>query len=410
MNPEALFLIAAVAGVGVLHTIVPDHWVPITLIARQRGWSKAETARVAFKAGVGHVLSTLAIGLAVWIAGVAFATQFGSIVDTAASVALVAFGSWIAISAWRELRGSSGHGHSHGPGHSQGHGHSHDVPHLGGTGGQATADGVHGPELQRIATAHGILELSIFEAGAPPRFRLTGAAAESVRVETIRDGGARQSFPMADLGAYWESVDDIPEPHGFAVAVAVDQGGHARTYTTEFAEHEHGDGHGHGHGHEGGHDVDPADDPLYAPMRGDVAVLLHSHAHRHGSGSAHVHLHDHQADSAHEVAPGMDATPPLHQHQHKTSSRTALLLILGSSPMVEGIPAFFAAGKYGVWTIVMMAVVFAISTIATYVLLCTYSAAGLQRVKLGAFERYGEVLSGAFIALVGVAFWIWPVL
>ena len=100
--------------------------------------------------------------------------------------------------------------------------------------------------------------------------------------------------------------------------------------------------------------------------------------------------------------------PPIHQHRHRTSARIALLLILGSSPMVEGIPAFFAAGKYGVGLIAVMAVVFAISTIATYVLLCVYSAAGLQRVRLGAFERYGEVLSGAFIALVGLVFWIWP--
>jgi hypothetical protein len=76
--------------------------------------------------------------------------------------------------------------------------------------------------------------------------------------------------------------------------------------------------------------------------------------------------------------------------------------------VVEGIPAFFAAGKYGIGLIVVMAVVFAISTIATYVLFCIYSTAGLQRVRLGAFERYGEVLSGAFIALVGLAFWIWP--
>jgi hypothetical protein len=35
---------------------------------------------------------------------------------------------------------------------------------------------------------------------------------------------------------------------------------------------------------------------------------------------------------------------------------------------------------------------------------------GLKRVRLGPFERDGEVLSGAFIALVGLAFWIWPVL
>ena len=78
--------------------------------------------------------------------------------------------------------------------------------------------------------------------------------------------------------------------------------------------------------------------------------------------------------------------------------------------MVEGIPVFFAAGKYGLGLIALMAFVFAISTIATYVVLCVYSAAGLQRVRLGSFERYGEVLSGAFIAAVGMAFWFWPVL
>ena len=65
-----LLLIASVAGVGVLHTIVPDHWAPITLIARQRGWSRAETARAALQAGTGRVLSTLFIalvGVAFWI-------------------------------------------------------------------------------------------------------------------------------------------------------------------------------------------------------------------------------------------------------------------------------------------------------------------------------------------------------
>lgn len=78
--------------------------------------------------------------------------------------------------------------------------------------------------------------------------------------------------------------------------------------------------------------------------------------------------------------------------------------------MVEGIPAFFAAANYGFGLIVAMSVVFALSTIVTYVVLCVYSAVGLQRVRLGAVERYGEVLSGAFICLVGIAFWIWPVL
>ena len=238
---SGLLLVGAVAAVGVLHTIVPDHWVPITLIARQRGWSRAQTTRVALKAGMGHVLSTLAIALVIWIGGVAVATRFGHWVDTIASAALVGFGAWIAIGAWRDLRRGGGHGHSHD--HDHGHRHAH-------------------------------------------------------------------------------ALSPLVRPH----------------------QHSH-----EGHGHQ-------------------------------------------------------------HPHPEIAKNRTALLLILGSSPMVEGIPAFFAASKYGVGLIIVMSAVFAATTIATYILLCVYSTVGLQRISLGPVERYGEVLSGGFIALVGLAFWLWPLL
>ena len=392
-SPEVL-LIASVGVVGVLHTIVPDHWVPITLIARQRGWSRRETAFAALQAGVGHVVSTLIIASVIWFAGVAVAARFGNVIDTAASVALVAFGGWIAISAWRGLSG--GHSHSHGHG---GHSRSHDFSFLT----SPDALGFHGPELQRIDTGHGVITLSIFETGAPPRFRLSGAHAERVEIETLRETGARQLFACVKREGFWESVDQIPEPHGFDVTVTIEHGGHGHSCHTRFAEHDH-------HHGEHGDDFEPKDDPLYAPMRGGVAALSrHSHAHRHGGGAVHVHWHDHDEATTHVVTPELEASPPQHSHTHKTTARTALLLILGSSPMVEGIPAFFAAGKYGVGVISAMSVIFALSTIVTYVVLSVASTAGLQRVNLGAFERYGEVLSGAFIALVGVAFWLWPV-
>ena len=98
------------------------------------------------------------------------------------------------------------------------------------------------------------------------------------------------------------------------------------------------------------------------------------------------------------------AVAPMHDHEHKTSARTALLLIIGSSPMAEGIPAFFAASRFGAAQLVIMGLVFAASTIATYIALCVAGVAGLQQVSFGRFERYGEVLSGGVIALTGLAF------
>jgi hypothetical protein len=204
---------------------------------------------------------------------------------------------------------------------------------------------VHGPELERIGTEHGVVELSIYESGVPPRFRLTGNFGDSAVLETRRDDGTRQTFVFANRGESWESIEEIPEPHQFAVSLSIDHEGHAHTASAHFSEHEH------------------------------------SHA---------MHGND-------------------HGDGERSKSRTALLLILGSSPMVEGIPAFFAASQYGAGLVVLMALVFGATTIATYVLLCVLSMAGLQRVRLGAIERYGEMLSGAVIALVGLAFWMWPV-
>jgi hypothetical protein len=177
--------------------MVPDHWAPIAFVARAQGWSRSKTAGAAALAGTGHVVSTLVLGAIVWSIGTAAAVRYGHLVDRIAAFALIAFGIWMAVASWRELR----------------------------------------------------------------------------------------------------------------------------------------------------------------------------------SG---------------------------HEHAHAASGRTALLLILGSSPMIEGLPAFFAASTYGPALLGVMALVFAASTIVTYVVLSTLAHGGLERVALGRFERYGEVLSGAFVACVGI--------
>ena len=218
---------------GVLHTMVPDHWAPIAVLARSQGWSRARTAGAAALAGTGHVVSTLVLGAVVWSIGAVAAVRYGNIVDRLAAFALIAFGVWMAIASWREMR---------------------------------------------------------------------------------------------------------------------------------------------------------------------EAKFGHAHSHRHPDGSQHVHWHEHGAEDWH-VDGGVAV---MHEHDHAVSGRTALLLILGSSPMIEGLPAFFAASTYGPALLGVMAVVFAASTIVTYVVLSTAAHGGLERVALGRFERYGEVLSGAFVACAGI--------
>jgi cation diffusion facilitator family transporter len=120
-----------------------------------------------------------------------------------------------------------------------GGGHHHDHGHNHGRGGHGHAHHDHG-EIRRIETNAGTLLLEVFEDGVPPRFRLhteCGPAlmAEGVSVETVRPGGTRQNFILADRGGYLESVDEIPEPHDFTANLAT--GG--KTYPLVFEEHEH---------------------------------------------------------------------------------------------------------------------------------------------------------------------------
>ena len=376
---QQLLLVVAVLAVGVFHTLVPDHWLPIALIARQQGWTKGEVTRAAALAGTGHAVSTLLIGLVVWIAGVALATKFGNLVSILSSSALIGFGGWIAIGALLEMR-TAGYGHNHGDTHGQDHDHA-----------------IHGCEPIQLASEHDSLELSIFESGQPPRFRLSGHSGDRVWLETVRAGGERRRFECANRGAYWESLEVVPEPHTFAVTVHTAHGDHEHSYETAFAV----DSHAHGERVE-------RNDELYVPTSSGAPVLTrHVHAHRHGRSAVHTHLHDHGPDTWHSASEVDESDPPQHEHAHKRPLRTTLLLILGSSPMVEGIPAFFAAAKFGIGLIAVMAVVFALSTIATYVVVSVTSLAGLERASFGPLERYGEVISGGFILAVGIASLFW---
>ena len=133
------------------------------------------------------------------------------------------------VSAWLLSGDHHGHAHGHSHGHSNGGAHSHHHAH-------ESHD-----EAQRLLTANGYIDLSIFEDGVPPRFQLRFSEPEAARgarapnIETIRPDGTRQAFSLENRGDYWESNDEIPEPHAFRAVV---RAGDAQ-YEAVFEEYAH---------------------------------------------------------------------------------------------------------------------------------------------------------------------------
>jgi cation diffusion facilitator family transporter len=129
-------------------------------------------------------------------------------------------------------------GEHHGPGHAHGRrfGAAREPQHE------------HQAEARRLLTDTGSAELSIFERGVPPRFRLSfskPAAAYGGReltVETIRPDGARHRYRFESRGEYWESTEVIPEPHVFKALVSLADGQHELVFEEHALEHHEHDG------------------------------------------------------------------------------------------------------------------------------------------------------------------------
>ena len=107
----------------------------------------------------------------------------------------------------------------------------------------------HGQDETRLVdTGHGQVELSIFEQGIPPHWRLksvTGSswASANVNVTTTRPDGSTQNFAFAEQDGFLQSVDAIPEPHEFSVRLSLGHTGHGHDYDLDYAEHSHGHDH-----------------------------------------------------------------------------------------------------------------------------------------------------------------------
>jgi hypothetical protein len=104
-------LIAAAAGVGFAHAILPDHWVPLAVIGRTRRYPLGRVARLSGLAGVAHVLVSVLLGAIIIVVGLQFRSAVLHAEDAIVGGVLVATGVLFAL---YELLGH-GHRHEHPP-------------------------------------------------------------------------------------------------------------------------------------------------------------------------------------------------------------------------------------------------------------------------------------------------------
>ena len=64
MSQDLALLAVTAASIGFLHTILgPDHYIPFIAMSKARNWSVKKTVLITSACGVGHVLSSVVIGL-----------------------------------------------------------------------------------------------------------------------------------------------------------------------------------------------------------------------------------------------------------------------------------------------------------------------------------------------------------
>jgi hypothetical protein len=93
----ALALAAVAAGMGSLHTLAPDHWVPFAALARADRWSMRRTAVITAACGLGHVTVSVALGLVSLFVGLELMRAIGQQLEQIAGLLLRLRRWW----AWR---------------------------------------------------------------------------------------------------------------------------------------------------------------------------------------------------------------------------------------------------------------------------------------------------------------------
>jgi nickel/cobalt transporter (NicO) family protein len=131
VNDSIILLSFTAVSIGFLHTILgPDHYLPFIVLSESKKWTTRKTMVITFLCGLGHVLSSVILGLI----GIAVGISVNKLVNiesfrgNIAAWLFIAFGLVYMIISLRNLFKKKKHTHSHF--HIGGEAHLHEHTHF----------------------------------------------------------------------------------------------------------------------------------------------------------------------------------------------------------------------------------------------------------------------------------------
>lgn len=116
MNDSITLLSVTAVSIGFIHTILgPDHYLPFIVLSEAKKWNLRKTMFITFLCGIGHVLSSVVLGLV----GIAIGISVKKLIDiesfrgNIAAWLFIAFGLVYMIISIRNLLKNRKHSHSH---------------------------------------------------------------------------------------------------------------------------------------------------------------------------------------------------------------------------------------------------------------------------------------------------------
>jgi len=85
-------IISGALIISLLHAVIPNHWLPVIAIGREKGWTTAEVTKVTLTCALAHGVSTILIGVILGFLGAKLDNNITHFTNIIAPIVLISIG------------------------------------------------------------------------------------------------------------------------------------------------------------------------------------------------------------------------------------------------------------------------------------------------------------------------------